>query len=65
MNLKNQPPVLIPQPFRAEIEQLSKAALMDMVWSFAGRCGPSEDRRDIMEIFRGERETVLIARKRA
>lgn len=35
MNLKNQPPVFVPDEVRAEIEQLSKAALMDMVWDYA------------------------------
>jgi hypothetical protein len=38
MNLKNQRPVLIPTTCQPEIESMSKAALMDMVWSFATRC---------------------------
>jgi len=32
MNLKNQPPILMPAEFVAEFEQLSKAALLDLVW---------------------------------
>lgn len=35
MNLKNQPPAFVPDEVRAEIEKLSKAALMDMVWDYA------------------------------
>lgn len=35
MNLKNQPPVFVPDEVRGEIEKLSKAALMDMVWDYA------------------------------
>jgi hypothetical protein len=38
MNLKNQPPVFVPRQHCAEIEKLSKAALMDMVWDLATRC---------------------------
>ena len=35
MNRKNQPPVYVPDEHMAEIEKLSKAALMDMVWDYA------------------------------
>lgn len=35
MHLKAKPPIFVPQQFRAEIESLSKAALMDLVWDFA------------------------------
>ena len=40
MNLKNQPPVFVPNQFRKEIEALSKATLMDMVWDLATRNCP-------------------------
>lgn len=64
MNLKNQPPVFIPFEFRAEIEKLSKAALMDMVWDYAFQIG--EERPDAaMEEFRRRREIVLAHRKAA
>lgn len=43
MNLKNQPPLFVPREYRAEIEKLSKAALMDIVWDFATRCHGHED----------------------
>lgn len=35
MNLKNQPPVFVPESCLTEIEKLSKAALMDIVWDYA------------------------------
>jgi len=35
MNLKNQPPVFVPAEVEAELEKLSKAALMDLVWDYA------------------------------
>ena len=38
MNLKNRPPIFVPEQLQGEIEKLSKAALMDMVWDLAARC---------------------------
>ena len=35
MNLKNKRPVFVTLEFYDEIERLSKAALMDMVWDYA------------------------------
>jgi hypothetical protein len=35
MHLRNQPPVFVPTEVESEIENLSKAALMDMVWDYA------------------------------
>jgi hypothetical protein len=51
MNLKNQPPVFVPEVYWNEIERLSKAALMDMVWDLAQRCTSVDDDhpRQIME----------------
>jgi hypothetical protein len=51
MNLKNQPPLFVPKIYRSEIERLSKAALMDMVWDLAQRCVGATDNqpRQIME----------------
>lgn len=43
MNLKNQPPIFVPNQFRAEIEELSKAALMDLVWDYATTSASSSD----------------------
>jgi protein gp37 len=64
MNLKNQPAALVPLSFRPEIEGLSKAALMDIVWSFASRSSGQEGDPDvIMREFRHERDIVTRARK--
>jgi hypothetical protein len=51
MNLKNQPPIFVHEAYRAEIEKLSNAALMDIVWDLAQRCaGETDDRpRQTME----------------
>jgi len=64
MHLKNQPPVLVPSTVRAEIEKLSKAALMDIAWSFATRCAGNEgDPGPIMAELRRERDVILAVRK--
>ena len=66
MNLKNQPPVFVPAQYRAEIEQLSKAALMDMVWDYATQLAmtPTNDAA-AMDEFRQRRGVVLIHRNNA
>jgi hypothetical protein len=69
MNLKNQPPIYIPDEHRAEIENLSKAALMDMVWDCAMQIAGVTDhafdteRKTITE-FRRRREIILVSRRR-
>lgn len=66
MNLKNQRPVLVPVTYWSDMEKLSKAALMDMVWSFATRCsGQEEFPRQIMQEVEKERDAVLVVRKHA
>lgn len=66
MHLKNQPPALVPEIVRGEVERLSKAALMDIAWSFATRCAGNEgDPGPIMAEFRRERDAVLAVRKAA
>jgi hypothetical protein len=51
MNLKNQPPIFVPEIYWPEIERLPKAALMDMVWDLAQRCAGVDDNhpRQIIE----------------
>ncbi len=62
MNPKNYPE-LVPLVFWREIESLSKAALMDIAWSFATRCSGREDKpEEIMAELRRERDAVLAAR---
>ena len=64
MNLKHQPPVFVPFEFRAEIESMSKAALMDMVWDFAfERAGEMPDAA--MTEIRKRREIIDTHRKQA
>lgn len=64
MNVKNQPPILVPGLCRNEVEKLSKAALMDIVWSFATRCSGNEgDPRFAMDEFRRERDVIVALRK--
>lgn len=65
MNLKNQPPISVPEQYQAEIERLSKAALMDMVWNLANRCsgGDGLSHFRVMEEVRSTRDTILNHRK--
>lgn len=63
MHLHAKPPALVPQEHSREIEKLSKAALMDMVWSFSVRCAGTEDADTVMSEFRREREAVEAARR--
>ena len=66
MHLRAQKPVLLPFQHWAEIEKLSKAALMDLAWSFATRCCSQEgDDSGILSELRAEAEAVLCARKSA
>lgn len=66
MNLKNQPPVFVPVKFCAEIEQLSKVALMDMVWDYATQLAmtPTSD-ETAMDEFRQRREIIMAHRAQA
>jgi hypothetical protein len=57
MHILAQPPVLVPREYWREIESLSKAALMDVVWDYATRCvgeqaGPDGIMADIREYAR-------------
>jgi hypothetical protein len=65
MNLKNQKPVFVPFEFRAEIEKLSKAALMDMVWDYAQQNVVRDDPNEVMTEFRTRREIILTYRAQA
>ena len=66
MNLKNKPPIFVPFEFRHEIEALSKAALMDMVWDYAAQHAETIDAPDaIMDEFRKRRDIVQMHRKQA
>ena len=65
MRLGAKPPVFVPARFRHEIEQMSKAALMDLVWDFATTATGEEaddavmatlrERAGIVKMHRGDR----------
>lgn len=69
MNLRAKPPVFVPTRFRAEIEHMSKAALMDLVWDFAMSATHQDDAISadaiddaIMTTLRERAEIVLMHR---
>lgn len=67
MNLKNRPPIFVPHKHRAEIEKLSKAVLMDMVWDYAAQVagvdgGHPQAIEGVMAEFRTRREIILAHR---
>ena len=62
MHVNTKRPVFVPFQHWAEIENLSKATLMDLVYDYATtHCG-SEDPARIMESFRHRRAIVLAHR---
>jgi hypothetical protein len=58
MNLKNRPPVLVPKEYRAELEQCSKAFLMDIVWDYSMQLSGDENDNSAMQVFRGRRDII-------
>src|SRR5258705_5293140 len=62
MNLQNRPPVFVPREHWDEIEKLSKAALMDLVWDYAAQVAGVGDSQAVMTEFRSRRETILTYR---
>ena len=66
MDPNHQPPIFVPDQFRAEIEKLSKAALMDIAWNLAVQCsGEDCPRTTTIATFRTERDVTLGYRKAA
>lgn len=67
MHMKAKPPIFVPDVYRAEIEKLSKAALMDLVWDFATTDVPMNhsrppDAADIMKALRARADIILTHR---
>ncbi len=64
MHMNAKRPVFVPFEYQAEMEKLSKSALMDMVWDYARQySGHLEDRSDaVMDEFRYRREIILAHR---
>lgn len=64
MHILAQRPVLVPQEFQREVESLSKAALMDLVWDFATTAhGEEADTAGIIATFRERAATIVALRK--
>ena len=63
MNIKNKRPIFVPAEYQAEIEALSKAALMDTVWDMATQLTPSDEPKDIMSLVRAAMYVVTTNRK--
>lgn len=64
MNLQNQPPIFVPREFQREMEKISKAALMDMVWDYAFQISGGQYVTTMDEI-RSRREIILTHRRQA
>ncbi len=59
MHLNAKRPVFVPAQYCGEIEKLSKAALMDMVWDYAAQnAGTEQDGEAVMKEFRARREII-------
>lgn len=66
MHLNAQRPIFAPEEYWKEIEQMSKAALMDMVWDYAMQhslAGGGLGAEDTMKEFRARRDIILTHRK--
>jgi hypothetical protein len=64
MHLKNIPPALVPYKHTGELGKLSKAALMDMVWSLAAQLTECcDDERQVIHVIWREWQTVEQHRK--
>jgi hypothetical protein len=64
MHPKNKPPIFVPPIYQAELDRLSKAALMDIVWSYAA--GPDlvgGDPIPIIAEIRGHAATIVTLRE--
>jgi hypothetical protein len=65
MHMNAKRPVLVPKEYWAEIEKLSKAALMDIVWDYAQRCASAQNHEAIMDELRAETDIILTHRASA
>lgn len=62
MNLKNKRPVFVPREYQAEMEKLSKAALMDLVWDLLAARHGETNYEGIITEFKQQAEIVLMHR---
>jgi hypothetical protein len=64
MHPKNKPPIFVPTVYQAEMDRLSKAALMDIVWTLAA--GPDISgalHTEIIAEIRGHAATIVTLRE--
>lgn len=66
MGITKRPPIFVPAKYRTEIEKLSKAALMDVVWDLCAMRAESADDDDLVFTeFRQARDIILLHRSQA
>lgn len=64
MHLKAKRPIFVPERFQREIEQLSKASLMDIAWDYAQNFAENQTDDGIMDEFRKRSEIIMTYRNR-
>ncbi len=62
MHLRNKRPIFVPFEYQDELEKMSKAALMDLVWDLA--CGGKDTVDEVIADIRAHATIVLGYRKR-
>jgi hypothetical protein len=62
MHPKNKPPIFVPGEYQAEMDRLSKAALMDIVWTLAAGPDIPDAPAQIMAEIRGHAATIVTLR---
>ena len=65
MNLNAKRPVFVPREHWEEVEKMSKAALMDMVWDYAKQLSGTDSDDGALDEFRTRRDIILHHRKGA
>lgn len=63
MHMKNQPPEIVPTQYRAAMEKLSKAALMDLVWYLCHNYQPEHLTLTSLQMYEQARDQVLMIRE--
>jgi hypothetical protein len=61
MHPKNKPPIYVPLEYVPEMDRLSKAALMDIIWTLATGISGAKHTEIIAEI-RGHAATIVTLR---
>jgi hypothetical protein len=64
MHIKAKKPVFVPFAFQDEIEQYSKASLMDIAWDLAQRCAMTDKPDKILAEFRQTANSIMVYRNK-